>query len=76
MTKIELLNFKCKRCGKDFLSYVEGKNLYGCHEDGVCFDIDGVSIIHENHVLNPIFGMRECRKCRKGVDLMSFGLHT
>ena len=78
MSKIELLWFDCKRCNKCFLSYVEGKALWNCHpdEDGICFDDENIGEIHLNHYLHAVKGARECRKCRKGLDIMSFGLHT
>jgi hypothetical protein len=77
MTRIVLLWFDCKRCKKPFLSYCEGKYL-NCyhHEDALCFWDENLGEIHDNSYLNAIENIRECRKCRKGIDLMSFGLHT
>lgn len=76
MTKIELLDFKCKRCGAFFLSYVEGKILFQCHEEGICINSDDIGEFHAINVLHPIKDVRECRRCRKGMDIMSFELHT
>ena len=72
MTKISLVSFTCTRCGKHFLSYVEGTPRYNCCDDGVCFDDDNLGVIHNNSFLNTVKGKRECGKCRKSVDLTTY----
>lgn len=73
MTRIDLFFFRCKRCNRDFMSYVEGKRLRNCHhEDEYCFDDENLGEIHNNSCLNPIKGIRECMRCRKGIDLLGF----
>lgn len=74
MTKIALLWFKCSRCAKDFLSYVEGQWIW-CdnHEhNGDCFQSEELGAIHGNSFLNTIKGKRECKRCSKHVDLMTY----
>lgn len=73
MTYRDLFWFKCKRCGVTFRSYVEGKPIWNCKcEEGFCFDDEDIGEIHDNSFLYPVPNKRECRKCRKGLDLLGF----
>jgi hypothetical protein len=74
MTVKDLLWFRCRVCKTDFLSYVEGRDMFYCHEDsdGQCFYDNKLGEIHNNHVLNPIKQVRKCRKCRKANQLEEF----
>ena len=56
MTKIQGLAFTCSHCGATFLFYVEGRPLYGCHDNGMCFDSDEYGEIHDNSYLNTVEG--------------------
>lgn len=77
MTKIALLWFDCRRCNKPFKSYCEGQYIFCLDDhDGTCFCDDVMGDIHGNNPLHAIKRERECRRCAKGLDLMSFGLHT
>lgn len=76
MTKIQGLAFKCARCGSTFLFHVEGQHLYGCHDQGMCFNSDEYGEIHNNSYLNTVKGKELCSKCLNHADIMSFGLHT
>ena len=67
MTKLYLLEYECRRCKRIFLSYFEPiddidkqilAQYYASIESGVLF----------GHLMKG----RDCRKCRKGVDLLSY----
>ena len=72
MIKI-LGNFECSRCNKPFMSYLYGHYLFDDgHDNGICFVDNTLGEIHDNSYVYPIRGKRLCRKCRKGIDLLSF----
>lgn len=74
MTKIALLWFDCRRCGRPFMSYSEGQYLRcdNNDHDGICFEDDIIGDIHGNNYLHAVKNERECRKCRKGLDILLF----
>lgn len=76
MTMKVLLWFRCRVCMKDFLSYCYGRflkcYLQDYHTDGTCFYDNREGEYHNNHVLNPIKGIRKCSKCRKSNQLEEF----
>jgi hypothetical protein len=56
------------------MSYSEGQYLRCDNQDcdGICFEDDIIGDIHGNNPLNAVKHERECKKCRKGIDLLSF----
>ena len=66
MTKLALVTFKCTRCGALFWSYFEvvDDNDKKWLENAMRREASFSDFI--------IRGQRECRKCRKGIDITGF----
>jgi hypothetical protein len=54
------------------MSYCEGKPIYDQHDNGYCFFDEDIGAIHDNSYIHAVKGQRECRKCRKGLDLVNY----